>query len=318
MKLAIIALFFLVTSNSYAAFSEVGEVGRTAIQKMAGCYLIDYSYTETESLKAGYVRDNRVYDVNKNKSVKELIYTIESSPTKIRLQHILFATDLDGKFMEGSELRHQAEDWEFESEYLYDFVAPATWEVRATQAGSWTRRITNLDDGLRYQCSAPWLTTTANPEWTCSNYAPIPGRETRDMGRKDYNTLQRTTRIINYGTSWLERQNNIKTIHDADNTKTPLAKEEGKNWYVRLPDSECDVVRPFVKQHTPFWALMQETWSEILDGETNFKEKVMQPNRYVKVMELEAKYLDQDLGIQQVREQAKKELIDIIEMYRVR
>lgn len=295
------------------------QVGKTAIQKMAGCYLVDYSYTETESLKEGYVRDNRVYDVNKNKSIKELIYTIEESPTKIRLQHILFGTDLNGQIMAGSELRHQAEDWEYEGQYLYDFVAPAMWEVRdlSRSRDSWTRKITSLDDGLRYQCTAPWLENTAYPEWTCNNYAPIPGREFRDMSRKDYNTLDRTTRLVNYGTSWLERQNNIKTIHDtATNTRTPLAKEEGKNWYVRLADSECDVVRPYVKAHTPFWSLMQETWSEILDGKTAFKEKVLQPNRYMKVMELEEAYANRDLNDQTIRAQAKAELIKIIETYR--
>ncbi len=307
----------LVVSASTACASL--EVGRSAIQKMAGCYLVDYNYAETESLKEGYVRDHRVYDVNENKSIKELIYTIEESPTKIRLQHVLFGTDLKGQIMTGSELRHQAEDWEFEGQYLYDFVAPATWQVRdLTQSkNTWTRKITNLDDGLRYQCSAPWKEDTAYPEWTCNNYAPIPGRETRDMGRKDYNTLDRTTRLVNYGTSWLERQDNIKTIHDtATNTRTPLVKEEGKNWYVRLPDSECDVVRPYVKAHTPFWTLMQETWAEVLDGKAAFKEKVMQPNRYMKVMELEDAYANRDLNDQTIRAQAKAELIKIIQAYR--
>ena len=314
-----VLILTLIVSASTACASV--EIGRTAINKMAGCYLVDYSYAETESLKEGYVRDNRVYDVNKNKSIKELIYTIEESPTKIRLQHILFGTELNGKLMEGSELRHQAEDWEYEAQYLYDFVRPAHWDVRdlSRSKDTWTRRITNLDDGLRYQCSAPWREDTAHPEWTCNNYSPIPGREFRDMGRKDYNTLDRTTRLVNYGTSWLERQNNIKTIHDvATDTKTPLAKEEGKNWYVRLPDSECDVVRPYVKAHTPFWSLIQETWGEVLDGKASFKEKVMQPNRYSKVMELEAKYVDQDLTNLQLRANAKAELVQIIDTYRAR
>lgn len=314
-KFAFILTFILSASTACAS----AQVGKEAINKMAGCYLVDYSYTETESLKEGYTRDNRVYDVNKNKSIKELIYAIEESPTKIRLQHILFGTDLNGKLMEGSELRHQAEDWEFEADYLYEFVRPAQWNVvdLSRSKNTWTRRITNLDDGLRYQCSAPWREETAYPEWTCSNYSPIPGREFRDMGRKDYNTLERTTRLVNYGTSWLERQNNIKTIHDtATDARTPLAKEEGKNWYVRLPDSECDVVRPYVKAHTPFWSLIQQTWAEILDGKAPFKEKVMQPNRYMKVMELEAKYAGQDLNDPKLRSQAKAELLQIIEMYR--
>lgn len=62
--------------------------GKKAVEKMAGCYLVDYNYTETESLKVGYSRDPRLYDVNKVKAVKEWIYSEELSPTRIRLQHI--------------------------------------------------------------------------------------------------------------------------------------------------------------------------------------------------------------------------------------
>ena len=102
--------------------------------------------------------------------------------------------------------------------------------------------MTNLDDGLRYQCAARWTEDRAYPEWSCANYAPIPGRETRDMGRSDYQTLQRGTRIVVYGAaqggSWLERQDNVKTIH-TDSGRVPLVRELGKNWYVRLPDAEC-------------------------------------------------------------------------------
>ncbi len=316
LRILLVALFF---SNLALADSSF-EVGQTAIRKMAGCFLIDYSYVETEALKPGYQKDNRVYDVNKNKSVKELIYVIEMAPTRFRLQHILFAAALDGKVMQEGILRHQAEDWEYAAPFRYNFIRPGQWEVQNTSSLSdqWTRRITNLDDGLRYQCSAPWQTTTSYPEWTCSNYSPIPGRETRDMGRKDYNTLMRGTRIVNYGTSWLERQNNVKTIHAADDQRTELAKEEGKNWYVRLPDSECNPVREFVRERTDFWALLQEVWTEVLDGQSAFTEKTMQPSRYMKVMELEEKYSKINLRDSSIRQQVKSELLQIIESYRVR
>lgn len=203
--------------------------GRKAVESMAGCYLTDYSYVETEALQPGYERDPRVYDVNKNKSVKEWIYAEEISSRRLRLQHVLFMTDLNGQLVAGSELKHQAEDWEFEAPFLYDFTGPSNWAIKDLRPthGLWTRRITALDDGLRYQCASSWTMDTMYPEWTCSNYAPIPGRETRDMGRKDYNTLERTTRLIAYGTSWLERQENVKTI-DQNSERKPLAKELGK------------------------------------------------------------------------------------------
>ncbi|HUP57702.1 MAG TPA: DUF6607 family protein, partial [Bdellovibrionota bacterium] len=241
MSRSFFILCLLFVSASASADAQLAR-GRSALQSMTGCYLVDYSYTETESLKPGYVRDTRVYDVNRDKSVKEWIFAEELSSTRIRLQHILFATDLDGTLMGGSELKHQVEDWEYDAAFLYDFTGPSNWAVKdlGESHGRWVRKITNLDDGLRYQCAAAWSLDTAYPEWSCSNYAPIPGRETRDMGRKDYNTLARGTRVVAYQQSWLERQDNIKTIHDpATGTRTALARELGKNWYVRLPDSEC-------------------------------------------------------------------------------
>src|SRR5262245_50378396 len=196
-------LVLVLGATGLAADAAVDALDRglRAVRSMAGCYLVDYSYTEVESLKPGYTRDARVYDVNRDKSAKEWITAEALSPRRIRLQRILFLTDLAGAIREGSLIKHQSEDWEYDAAFLYDFVAPRSWQVRDLKAtpGLWTRRVTNLDDGPRYQCAAPWTANTAYPEWTCTSYAPIPGRETRDMRRSGYDTLERTTRIGLYG-----------------------------------------------------------------------------------------------------------------------
>lgn len=308
-QVVIVALLLLSTASSQA---DQLKTGLKAIRSQTGCYLVDYSYTETEGLKAGYIRDSRVYDVNKDKAIKEWIYAETISPTRVRLQHILFGAALDGTLMEDSFLKHQAEDWEFNAAYLYDFVKPLNWEVKQLQPNLWTRKITNLDDGLRYQCASSWLENTAYSEWTCSNYAPIPGRETRDMGRKDYNTLDRGTRIVTYGNSWLERQMNTKTI-DANGIRTPLAKELGKTWYVRLPDDECQDAKAFAAAHTAFWTLLRETWDEVLDGSKTFVEKsIPGTSRYLKIMALEERAQTMDLKDPAVRAGVKNEILKII------
>jgi hypothetical protein len=297
------------------------ERGKKAIHSMAGCFLIDYSYTETEGLKPGYERDKRVYDVNADKSVKEWIYVDEVSPKRFRVQHVMFVAGLDGKPIEGTTLKHTGEDWEYEAPFEYEFKSPLHWEVRALGKNSsqWTRRVTNLDDGLRYQCSAPWNIENAKPEWTCSGYAPIPGREFRDMGRKDYQGLERTTRIISYGDSFIERQMNTKVIHDASG-KTPLAKELGKNWYVRLPDAECAPALSFAKPRLAFWSLMRETWDEVLNGQSNFVEKKAPPgqSRYFSFLGLEEKYASQNLREPSLRAKVKSEMQALIESFRER
>lgn len=312
--------------SAWCASASANEVpqqfikGREAIQRMAGCFLVDYSYTETEGLLPGYQRDTRVYEVNKARTIKEWIYVDENSPTRIRLQHILFAENLAGKVDAETLLKHTGEDWDFEAPFRYEFVSPLHWEARQqSEKNVWTRRVTGLDDGLRFQCSAPWDLNKANPTWACSAYAPIPGRETRDMGRKDYQAMDRWNSVIVYGNSWLEREENTKMIQDASGKK-PLAKELGKNWYVRMPDSDCQAARDYVAPRKEFWKVIREAWDGVFTGQEAFVEKTIagQPGRYMSIMGLEDKYMAQNLGDRGIRQQAIGEIRGFIELYRQR
>ena len=321
LRVIVPALLLLVAAGS-AAVDAAGDAlarGLAAIHSMAGCYLVDYSYTEVESLKAGYTRDARVYDVNRDKSAKEWITAESLSPRRVRLQRILFLTDLGGAIRDGSLIKHQSEDWEYDAPFLYDFVAPRSWQVRDLKAtpGLWTRRITNLDDGPRYQCAAIFREDTAYPEWSCSSYAPIPGRETRDMGRADYDTLDRTTRIVAYGASWLERQDNVKTVH-RDGARSPLAREVGKNWSIRLPDAECAAARTFAGPRQPFWDLVREVWDGVLAGTAPFVETTPpgQPPRFVRMHAIEEDYVGRDLSDPSVRRAARERILKLIDAYR--
>ena len=312
----ILPLALFVAAAQAAPLSQL-EAGKAAIESMQGCFLVDYSYAETQALKPGYQLDGRVYDVNKTSSVKEWIYAEHVSPTRIRLQHVLFAADLDGKVVEESFLKHTGEDWEYNANSIYDFTRPQFWDVKAVAAELWTRKITNLDDGLRYQCSAAWDQSKAFAEWSCNdNFAPIPGRETRDMGRKDYNTLLRGTRLVMYGASWLERQDNVKTIYE-NNQRTPLAREVGKNWYVRLPDADCAKAVEFAAPRRAFWSVLREAWDEVLVLDRPFEEKTVPgQSRYGKVMALEAQYMRQDMRNPVTRQAAKNAILAIIAEFR--
>ena len=318
MKLSAFLLFAFAANSAFAAADQLA-IGRQAIQSMGGCYLVDYNYTETESLKDGYERDKRVYNANSDKSVKEWIYVDEISPERLRVQHVLFLEDLKGKLMEGTLMKHTGDEWRFNAPFQYQLTSPNHWQVNQDTKGLWTRRVTNLDDGLRYACAAAF-TEDKFPSWGCEAYAPIPGRETRDMGRKDYNTLARYTRITAYNGPWLERQYNTKIIAK-DGQLTPFVKEEARNWYARLPDSECSEAQAYVKQRKPFWDLTREVWDEVLDGSGNFAEQGYNPNgptRYRGFLELDWKYKDQNLSDPKVREAAKQEFRELIEKFRVR
>ena len=135
------------------------------------------------------------------------------------------------------------------------------------------------------------------------------------MKRKDYQTLQRSTRIVSYGDSWLERENNVKTI-DENGKQTPLVKEFGKNWYVRLPDSECAGAKEFVKPRLRFWMLLQDVWDEVLSGEKEFADKTIPDHsRYEDIMAIEEKYVPKDLNDPKVRQDAHDEILAVITKY---
>jgi hypothetical protein len=291
-------------------------LGERAIKSRTGCFLVDYSFVETEALKPGYVKDPRVYDVNKDKSIKEWIFAETISPTRIRLQHVLMGVDLSGKVMQESLLKHTGEDWEYNAPFLYEYAGSLTWNVKSLQDSPrlWTRRITNLDDGLRYQCAAAWKTTTAYPDWKCDDLAPIPGRETRDMRRHDYQLLDRSSRIIDYDNSWLEREANTKVI-DENGVRTPLVKELGKTWYVRLPDAECSPAQEFVKPRLAFWTIEREIWDQVLTGDKTFVELPPakdQPSRYEQILELEDEYMKKNLADPAVAAEARAAILKVI------
>jgi len=285
---------------------------KALLHKMAGCYLVDYNFTETQSLNADYQLDQRVYDVNETKTVKEWIYSEEITPNRVRVQHVLFATNSEGDLMSTSLLKHQAEDWEYAPATYFHFTEPGVWEAKAPiSKDHWVRKVTNLDDGLRYQCEGKWNRDGEYPEFSCENYAPIPGREFRDMGRKDYQTLDRSTRIILYPTNFLERQFNKKVVHK-DGKRTELAKEWGKTWYVKLPDSECAGAIKFASERKVFWNLLRETWDEVFHGISSFQEFTPpgNPPRYVKITEIEKEFLKKPFT------NAKERILAIIRAYR--
>lgn len=311
------AAFVLAATTALAQDAQL-ERGKKAIEDRTGCFLVDYSFVETEALKPGYTKDNRVYDVNLNKSIKEWIVATEISPTRIKLQHVLQGVDLKGEHMPGGIIRHTGEDWEFNAKSLFDYQGKDTWVAKDLSAtpNLWLRRVTSLDDGLRYQCAAAWSTDTEYASWSCDDMAPIPGREYRDMKRKDYQDLERGSKLVVYDRSWLEREKNTKMIDEAG-TKTPLVKELGKTWYVRLPDNECKDARDFAsKDRMIFWDITREAWDEELKGARTWTDALTpkgKDSRYGMISDLEETWIKKDLTKPENRAAAKAAVKKVIE-----
>ena len=139
------------------------------------------------------------------------------------------------------------------------------------------------------------------------------------MQRKDYDTLERTTRIVAYGSSWLERQDNVKTVH-GEVGRAQLAREVGKSWYVRLPDAECEPARAFALPRQAFWDILRETWDAVLDGTAPFVERVPAgaPPRFARMLAIEQDYIGRDLSKPALKAPARSRIIEVIEAYRAR
>jgi len=311
-------LLAFASASSLAHADSTFNQGQSAILRQAGCYVVDYSFVEVQSLKEGYSRDERVYDTNSDKTTYELIVPIQKSPTEIRLQHVLFLKDLKTGEVKGL-MKHHAEDWSYEPAHYFEFISPGLWAAQTGLGqGRWVRKTTNLDDGLRYQCEAAWSFDTFNPEWTCSNFAPIPGRETRDMGRKDYNTLDRKSRVIVYENSWVERQDNVKTIL-ANGAKTPLAREQGRTWYVRQPDAACADAQAYAQSRKPYWSTLMEVWEEYLSDAQTYSEKsiVNGMPRFAAMYAVEEEFGDRLATEPALKDVVKAKIRQVIESYRI-
>ena len=302
-------------------FCNLSVLGRAnkihQLKKLAGCYLVDYNYSETKSLLEGYSVDPRSYDI-KDLIVKELIKVTESGSDYVRLQHFMQAETSTGRVV--FKMRHHGETWHKGLHSYFSYQGPTDqgniWYQNNLEKPTWVRKIWSLDDGLRYQCPGAWSEKSSYPSFTCSASSPIPGRETRDMGRKDYNMLDRTSQVQIFPNSFFERQDNIKVIF-ANDKKIPLAQELGKIWSTRLPLSHCEEVDSWAKERQIFWDILASKWSQILKMKNTLHEikTVSGSTRSQKISKLlQSSYedLNQDNFI---KDKVAREIYEIITMH---
>ena len=289
-----------------------------ALKSLEGCYLVDYTYSELETLDEEYQLDPRVYDVS-SFTVKELFKVTEEDNSSIRMQHFMEASKPGGKVI--FRMRHHGETWhkspDFHYVYQGRFDQNDVWtpEYPAT-VSPWVRKIWSLDDGLRYQCPGDWDADQAYPTFTCEAYSPIPGRETRDMGRKDYNTLDRKSTVQIFPNGFLERQDNIKTLFK-DGRKKPLAKELGKIWSTEIAKEDCVGIEEWAEERQSFWDLLSSEWKLILEQGQPIREfKIVNGStRSTKIRSLLArsyKRLNREPGLE---ESVRSEIRAILKMH---
>ena len=318
---ALVPLLFLTSSGRLAGADDRQlERGLQALQSMAGCYLVDYSYVETESLKPGYVRDGRVYDVNRDKSVKEWIYPEMLSPRRIRLQRILFATDPAGRRetrqarsgirrrIGSTALRSSTTSWR-RSPGTSAISRPHPSSGRGGSPISTTASATSapLADGRHSLSGVDVLELRAHPGAGDARHEPrgLPGARSHHAHHR----------------VWLELARAAGQRQDHPSRGRARPPRPGKRARTGMCGCRMPSARPPRASRRPrqaFWALSRETWDSVLTGRTRFIEKVPpgQPPRFVKMYEVEHDSLDRDLADSAQRQAVRERILAVIQQYR--
>lgn len=256
-----------------------------AIKAMAGCYQVNFNFSETFS-------PNKDYQKKKNhiSRATEWIEVIEESPKKIVLQHILIVNPKgEGK---NAIVKHWRQDWFYENTDIYDFHKENLWKYRKLNAndvkGQWTQVVYQVDDAPRYSGSGSWVHIDGKTYWESNADAPLPRREysTRD----DYNVLNRNNRHEIFSWGWLHNQDNKKVLRKDGAEDVIIAEEKGLEYYKKIDNSKCFPAQKFWAEYAPLWKTVRDTWNERLSKKTDMmvKKDVKDTYLYDPLMKLEA------------------------------
>jgi hypothetical protein len=152
-----------------------------------------------------------------------------------------------------------------------------TWaRTRLTPAeakGTWTQAVYQVDDSPRYEAYGHWEHFGNLSSWhSSSTWRPLPRREW--SVRKDYDVLIGTNRITITPTGWVQEEENVKVVLDADGRPVsgdPVrAKEIGLNRYERLVGFDDSAARRYQERTEPFWAEVRAAWDDVARRRARF------------------------------------------------
>ena len=256
-----------VASPNFAAIANGGsasEKDRLAILGMRGDYRVDFHFSETVPLKAGYEHHDE-----KNTGGYETVIVVDDSDRKIVLQHLLVSSD-------GHVIKHWRQDWTYEAEERFEFVADQTWEVRAIDAektsNAWTQCVYEVSDAPRYCGTGRWNHKYGVSTWTSDRtWRPLPRREYTK--RDDYNAINAENRHTVTPHGWTHEQDNTKTVREGRKTKETLVREFGFNNYRSIEGFNFAPAADYWARTSDYWMRVREAWQERMSSGSTLKLK---------------------------------------------
>lgn len=228
--------------------------GKKNIEKLCGCFEVQFKYAETFSPDEDYKFHNR----ENLAAGAELVVPIEMSDKKIMLQHLLVISD-------SMIVKHWREDWTYEDPQLFVYKGDKTWEKTLLKPeevkGKWTQTVWEVSEAPRYQGVSEWIKTNGKTIWENTADAPLPRREYSI--RSDYNVLKRGNRIILNEDGWIHDQDNQKIIRESGTDKL-LVEEKGINSYKRIDDKQCAAGAAYWKKNKLYWSKVRAVWEQYM------------------------------------------------------
>lgn len=247
----------VLLSPAIAAAAVSSPEDRTAILAMRGEYQVDFDFSETVVLKAGYERKPA-----KHSGANEVVIVVEDSPQRIVLQHLLVSDD--GKHV----TKHWRQDWTFEAPSRFEFSADQTWAVRTLSPsqtrGAWTQCVYEVSDAPRYCGTGRWQHQFGVSTWTSDRtWRPLPRREYTTRG--DYNVVDAINRHVITPEGWAHEQDNTKTVRDTGGQPTGvIVREVGFNDYRKTTAFDFRPAYRYWERTSVFWAKVRARWDDAL------------------------------------------------------
>lgn len=256
------ATLLLVAANAQTAKQNTLP-GQANVNKLCGCFEVEFKYAETFSPDANY----KYHDREEISGGTELIFPVEVSDKKIVMQHLLVVTD-------SMIIKHWREDWSYENPEIWKYKGDKVWvkeQLPADQVkGKWTQSVWEVSDAPRYQGASTWVTTDGKTFWENTADAPLPRREY--SVRSDYNVLRRGNRLILTADGWIHEQDNQKIIRK-DGKEQLLVEEKGINSYKRIDDSQCAAAKAYWEKNKAYWTKVRTAWDNYTATHTTIELK---------------------------------------------
>lgn len=227
---------------------------REAILAMAGAYTVTFDFQETVAIEPGYQLHAPYHATGE----VELVEVLADEPRRIELQHLLIVG--------GSVVKHWRQEWLHENRDLHEFAGDDTWRYRqldeSEARGTWTQRVSQVDDSPRYESYGRWTHDAGVDSWESGlTWRPLPRREFSK--RSDYDVLAGRNRHTLTHTGWVHEQDNYKLVL-RDGKERVLARETGINRYDHVDPAKADAARGYWARTAGAWATVRAAWRDLL------------------------------------------------------